>query len=338
MNSTDHRFRLIIQLGTDNTFKSRLQMNWPADLQLLPAPAVRPPGRRRLAERRRAAARHDPGRRAAPRSSAWKPRWPCASWSGPPGRCGSRPRANCCATTPSARSACWTTPARCSAPSARRWRARCTRPHRSTWAVPVLSPMLEPLAGPPPAAACRAAPVRLQARPDPRTRRPRRALRRAAGLVAGRAAGSRPPGAWRSRRPQYSARHGTPQHPHDLDAHNCLALNLRSRPRVRWTFHRGGESLTVRVHGNRVADDGGLVREWAVAGLGIAFKASAGRAGRPRGRAARRGDARLVGRHLPAPGHPAHPPPPAAAGARRARRARRAVRPPRRRGPTTIGP
>jgi DNA-binding transcriptional LysR family regulator len=42
---------------------------------------------------------------------------------------------------------------------------------------------------------------------------------------------------------------------------------------VRWTFHRGGESLTVRVHGNRVADDGGLVREWAVAGLGIAFKA-----------------------------------------------------------------
>jgi len=73
--------------------------------------------------------------------------------------------------------------------------------------------------------------------------------------------------------PAYLERHGVPRHPHDLDAHNCLALNLRSRPEVRWTFHRAGESLTVRVHGNRVADDGGLVREWAVAGLGIAFKA-----------------------------------------------------------------
>jgi DNA-binding transcriptional LysR family regulator len=73
--------------------------------------------------------------------------------------------------------------------------------------------------------------------------------------------------------PGYLAAHGHPVHPDDLARHNCLVLNLKSRPEIRWTFHRGTETVQVKANGNRVADDGGLVREWAVAGLGIAFKA-----------------------------------------------------------------
>lgn len=73
--------------------------------------------------------------------------------------------------------------------------------------------------------------------------------------------------------PAYLARHGHPTHPNDLARHNCLALNVGGRPELRWSFHRGTESLKVKVEGNRVADDGGLVRQWAVAGLGLAFKA-----------------------------------------------------------------
>lgn len=73
--------------------------------------------------------------------------------------------------------------------------------------------------------------------------------------------------------PGYLARHGTPQHPDDLAQHNCLALHRAERPHLQWVFLRDGREFTVKVHGNRRADDGGLVREWAVQGLGIAQKA-----------------------------------------------------------------
>jgi len=73
--------------------------------------------------------------------------------------------------------------------------------------------------------------------------------------------------------PAYLDAHGHPRHPDELACHNCLVLNLNNRPEVRWVLHRGKETVAVQAQGNRVADDGGLVREWAVAGLGIAFKA-----------------------------------------------------------------
>ncbi len=73
--------------------------------------------------------------------------------------------------------------------------------------------------------------------------------------------------------PDYVARHGAPRHPHELAQHNCLSLYRSSRPSVRWTFTRQGETLTVKVQGNRRGDDGGLVRHWAVQGLGLAQKA-----------------------------------------------------------------
>lgn len=73
--------------------------------------------------------------------------------------------------------------------------------------------------------------------------------------------------------PDYVARHGAPQHPDELAQHNCLTLHRSERPHLMWTFVRDGAEHTVRVQGNRRADDGALVREWAVQGLGIAQKA-----------------------------------------------------------------
>lgn len=41
----------------------------------------------------------------------------------------------------------------------------------------------------------------------------------------------------------------------------------------RWRFTSpDGEAVAVEVRGSRIADDGGLVREWALAGLGLAYK------------------------------------------------------------------
>jgi len=73
--------------------------------------------------------------------------------------------------------------------------------------------------------------------------------------------------------PDYLARHGTPQQPADLVRHNCLSLYLGGRPQVQWRFERDGQASVVRVQGNRRADDGALVRQWTLQGLGIAYKA-----------------------------------------------------------------
>jgi DNA-binding transcriptional LysR family regulator len=73
--------------------------------------------------------------------------------------------------------------------------------------------------------------------------------------------------------PAYLAAHGTPQHPGDLEQHNCLVLNLGGRPHLAWPFTKGTQTVQVKVQGNRRADDGALVRQWALQGLGLAYKA-----------------------------------------------------------------
>lgn len=72
--------------------------------------------------------------------------------------------------------------------------------------------------------------------------------------------------------PAYLARCGTPQHPRDLAQHNCIALYLSGRPQLQWSFTRDGQTLVIKAQGNRRADDGALVRQWAVEGLGVVYK------------------------------------------------------------------
>lgn len=72
--------------------------------------------------------------------------------------------------------------------------------------------------------------------------------------------------------PTYLARHGVPQAPADLRRHNCLSFVLGETLHDRWTFEREGTSTTVPVKGDRVGDDGDLVRRWALAGHGVAYK------------------------------------------------------------------
>ncbi|MFG6487813.1 LysR substrate-binding domain-containing protein [Roseateles sp. BYS78W] len=73
--------------------------------------------------------------------------------------------------------------------------------------------------------------------------------------------------------PAYIARHGQPRTPADLKAHDCLRWGLGEGLHGRWRFTSpSGEAVAVEVSGSRVADDGGLVREWALAGLGLAYK------------------------------------------------------------------
>jgi len=72
--------------------------------------------------------------------------------------------------------------------------------------------------------------------------------------------------------PDYLERHGSPGHPHDLASHNGLFYQLHDIPHDLWTFRRGDEEYRVKMQGNRIANDGDLVRRWCVAGKGIAVK------------------------------------------------------------------
>lgn len=69
--------------------------------------------------------------------------------------------------------------------------------------------------------------------------------------------------------PSYWKQIGKPQHPEDLIDHNCLVSSqMRSLQNV-WQFQDEGIPLPVRVTGDRSANDGGLLRRWAVSGAGV---------------------------------------------------------------------
>jgi DNA-binding transcriptional LysR family regulator len=74
--------------------------------------------------------------------------------------------------------------------------------------------------------------------------------------------------------PAYWRRVGRPQHPRDLARHNCLVLARPGAPQANWHFQENGRALTVRVGGDRTANDGGVLRSWAIAGRGVVLKSN----------------------------------------------------------------
>ena len=72
--------------------------------------------------------------------------------------------------------------------------------------------------------------------------------------------------------PDYLARHGTPRTPLDLAQHSTLRYMRQGRANNTWYFRQGAVLQEVEVNGDYLSDDGEIVRRWAVAGVGIAYK------------------------------------------------------------------
>lgn len=72
--------------------------------------------------------------------------------------------------------------------------------------------------------------------------------------------------------PGYLARHGAPAHPHDLAQHDCILMRFGQNIDRRWPFLIAGRLERVSVQGRRIANDGGLVRQWCKQGHGVALK------------------------------------------------------------------
>jgi DNA-binding transcriptional LysR family regulator len=72
--------------------------------------------------------------------------------------------------------------------------------------------------------------------------------------------------------PAYLERHGTPAEPADLLKHNCLLLRFAGSRQFRWTLQTPDGPTTLRVAGNMDADNGEVLRDWCLAGHGLALK------------------------------------------------------------------
>ncbi|AZF05545.1 LysR family transcriptional regulator [Pseudomonas sp. R5-89-07] len=73
--------------------------------------------------------------------------------------------------------------------------------------------------------------------------------------------------------PAYLSRHGTPQQPMQLSGHSALRYMRQGQVSKTWRFCRGAQVEEVEVSGDFLSDDGEVVRRWALAGHGIAYKA-----------------------------------------------------------------
>jgi len=70
--------------------------------------------------------------------------------------------------------------------------------------------------------------------------------------------------------PAYLARNGHPQTPEDLAAHNCLHFSHLTDG-TNWQFTRGGEKRSVRVTAGFTANNGIVLHQAALNGLGIVY-------------------------------------------------------------------
>jgi len=72
--------------------------------------------------------------------------------------------------------------------------------------------------------------------------------------------------------PDYLARHGTPVHPTELLAHDCIGFRHVSTGQVeRWQFARGDETLQLAVDGRLVLNDSAALVRAALDGIGVAY-------------------------------------------------------------------
>lgn len=73
--------------------------------------------------------------------------------------------------------------------------------------------------------------------------------------------------------PAYLAQNTPISAPEDLQQHRCLVVRENDEDVTRWRFsRRRQEPATVRIHPAMSSNDGAVVRDWALAGMGIAVR------------------------------------------------------------------
>ncbi|MDZ5460470.1 LysR family transcriptional regulator [Azohydromonas lata] len=74
--------------------------------------------------------------------------------------------------------------------------------------------------------------------------------------------------------PQYLRRAGVPQHPSELQRHECLTLSSEASQTRGWAFVVDGALLHLRPSGRLDCSDGQVLHQWCLAGLGLAWRST----------------------------------------------------------------
>jgi DNA-binding transcriptional LysR family regulator len=72
--------------------------------------------------------------------------------------------------------------------------------------------------------------------------------------------------------PDYLARRGMPAEPKDLASHDCLTFGTYGNQARGWQFTVDGRLVSMRVQGAMACNDGAVLRDWAIAGRGLAWR------------------------------------------------------------------
>jgi DNA-binding transcriptional LysR family regulator len=72
--------------------------------------------------------------------------------------------------------------------------------------------------------------------------------------------------------PGYWEKYGKPEHPDCLANHNCLILHRTGVNYASWPFLIDGKVISIRVTGNRSANDSAVLRHWTMKGYGVMLK------------------------------------------------------------------
>ncbi len=71
--------------------------------------------------------------------------------------------------------------------------------------------------------------------------------------------------------PDYVARHGRPQAPADLHAHNCIRFRLPASGVIPWQFLVDGKLAEFEVHGSVIVNEPDLLIRAAIEGIGVVY-------------------------------------------------------------------
>ena len=74
--------------------------------------------------------------------------------------------------------------------------------------------------------------------------------------------------------PAYLKRAGVPQHPSELQRHECLTLSSEASQTRGWAFMVDGQLQHLRPSGRLDCSDGQVLHAWCLAGLGLAWRST----------------------------------------------------------------
>lgn len=72
--------------------------------------------------------------------------------------------------------------------------------------------------------------------------------------------------------PEYITKYGMPIKPEDLQRHRCLVMERVGESLNKWQFNSGKNIEALLVEPALISNDGAVIRQWALAGQGIAYK------------------------------------------------------------------